>query len=133
MAIKDFKVKAGLQVPSLTTAGPVLTDASGNISSSSVISISNGGTGQTTANNALNALLPIQNGNTINYSIQSDGTNVSWAKVYNQVIKDNGTTVNPRRSLNLVGFTLSDDAGNDVTTVTAGGGNAEIYSLMGVY
>ena len=133
MAIKDFKVKAGLQVPSLTTAGPVLTDASGNISSSSVISVSNGGTGQTTANNALNALLPIQNGNTINYSIQSDGTNVSWAKVYNQVIKDNGTTVNPRRSLNLVGFTLSDDAGNDVTTVTAGGGNAEIYSLMGVY
>ena len=133
MAIKDFKVKAGLQVPSLTTAGPVLTDASGNISSSSVISVSNGGTGQTTANNALNALLPIQNGNTINYAIQSDGTNVSWAKVYNQVIKDNGTTVNPRRSLNLVGFTLSDDAGNDVTTVTAGGGNAEIYSLMGVY
>ena len=133
MAIKDFKVKAGLQVPSLTTAGPVLTDSSGNISSSSVISVSNGGTGQTTANNALNALLPIQNGNTINYSIQSDGTNVSWAKVYNQVIKDNGTTVNPRRSLNLVGFTLSDDAGNDVTTVTAGGGNAEIYSLMGVY
>jgi len=133
MAIKDFKVKAGLQVPSLTTAGPVLTDASGNISSSSVIAVSNGGTGQTTANNALNALLPIQNGNTINYTIQSDGTNVSWAKVYNQVIKDNGTTVNPRRSLNLVGFTLSDDAGNDVTTVTAGGGNAEIYSLMGVY
>ena len=133
MAIKDFKVKAGLQVPSLTTAGPVLTDSSGNISSSSVISVSNGGTGQTTANNALNALLPIQNGNTINYSIQSDGTNVSWAKVYNQVIKDNGTTVNPRRSLNLVGFTLSDDAGNDVTNVTAGGGNAEIYSLMGVY
>jgi len=133
MAIKDFKVKAGLQVPSLTTAGPVLTDASGNISSSSVISVSNGGTGQTTANNALNALLPIQNGNTINYAIQSDGTNVSWQKIHNQVIKDNGTTVNARRILNLVGFTLSDDAGNDVTTVTAGGGNAEIYSLMGVY
>ena len=70
MAVKDFKVKAGLQVPSLTTAGPVVTDASGNISSSSVISVSQGGTGQTTANNALNALLPIQNSNTINYTIQ---------------------------------------------------------------
>lgn len=133
MAVKDFKVKAGLQVPSLTTAGPVITDASGNISSSSVISVSQGGTGQTTANNALNALLPIQNSNTINYTIQSDGTNVSWQKLYNQTIQNGGVTVNSRKILNIVGATFSDSSGTDTTTITVGGGDSETYALMGVY
>jgi hypothetical protein len=39
--------------------------------------ISNGGTGQTSANAALNAFLPPQTGNT-NYVLQTDGTNTSW-------------------------------------------------------
>lgn len=40
--------------------------------------IANGGTGQTTQNAALNALLPTQTGN-INYVLQTDGTDTSWA------------------------------------------------------
>ena len=40
--------------------------------------ITNGGTGQVTANAALNALLPDQTGNT-NYVLQTDGTDTSWA------------------------------------------------------
>ena len=44
------------------------------------LSIANGGTGQTTANDALNALLPSQTGNT-NYYLKTDGTNTSWALV----------------------------------------------------
>jgi len=39
--------------------------------------IANGGTGQTTANAALNALLPTQTGNASKY-LQTDGTNSSW-------------------------------------------------------
>jgi hypothetical protein len=134
MSNKDFKVKNGLQVPSLTTAGIVTTDSSGSISSSSVISVLNGGTGQTTATNAINALLPIQNGSTINYSIQSDGTNISWAKVYNQLIKNAGTSVTPRRNLNIVGAAFSDDSENDTTTITFSdtANNADVYALMGV-
>lgn len=134
MSNKDFKVKNGLQVPSLTTAGIVTTDSSGNISSSSVISISNGGTGQSTATNAINALLPVQNGSTVNYSIQSDGTNISWAKVYNQLIKNAGTSVTPRRNLNIVGASFSDDSENDTTTITFSdtANNADVYALMGV-
>jgi hypothetical protein len=134
MSNKDFKVKNGLQVPSLTTAGIVTTDSSGNISSSSVISISNGGTGQSTATNAINALLPVQNGSTVNYSIQSDGTNISWAKVYNQLIKNAGTSVTPRRNLNIVGAAFSDDSENDTTTITFSdtANNADVYALMGV-
>jgi hypothetical protein len=117
MSNKDFKVKNGLQVPSLS-AGIVTTDSSGLISSVSVTPIANGGTGQSTANNALNALLPTQDGSTINYTIQSDGSNVAWGKLYNQLIKDAGTSVNPRRILNFVGATLADDSGTDTTTIT---------------
>ena len=117
MSNKDFKVKNGLQVPSLSS-GIVTTDSSGVISSISILPISSGGTGQSTANNALNALLPIQNGGTVNYTIQSDGTNVSWAKLYNQLIQDSGVSVNPRRNLNFVGATLTDNSGTDTTTIT---------------
>ena len=133
MSNKDFKVKNGLQVPGLTTAGIVTTSSSGVISSSTTVSIENGGTGQTSATNAINALLPVQNGSTVNYAIQSDGTNVSWAKVYNQLIKNSGTSVTPRRNLNIVGGTFSDDSGSDTTTITLGGGNTETYALMGVF
>jgi trimeric autotransporter adhesin len=41
------------------------------------LSIANGGTGQTTANAALNALLPTQTGNASKY-LQTDGTNATW-------------------------------------------------------
>ena len=117
MADKNFKVKSGLSIP-ITSAAILTTDSNGNISSSAILPITAGGTGQTSANNALNALLPIQNGSTVNYTIQSDGTNVSWAKMYNQVIKDAGTSVNPRRVINFVGATLTDSSEDDTTTIT---------------
>jgi len=44
---------------------------------SGVLPISSGGTGQTTANTALNALLPSQTGNSGNI-LSTDGTNTSW-------------------------------------------------------
>ena len=135
MADKNFKVKSGLQVPSLTTAGIVTTDSSGNVASTSVISISNGGTGQTTATNAINALLPVQNGSTVNYVIQSDGTNINWGKLYNQTIKNNGTTVTPRGVINIIGASFADNAGTDTTTITFSdtANNADVYAVMGVY
>jgi hypothetical protein len=117
VADKNFKVKSGLNIP-ITSAAILTTDSNGNISSTSVLPITAGGTGQTSATNALNALLPVQNGSTINYTIQSDGTNVSWTKLYNQVIQNAGISVNPRRAVNFVGATITDDSVNDVTTVT---------------
>ena len=41
------------------------------------LAIANGGTGQATANAALNALLPVQTSNANKY-LQTDGTNTSW-------------------------------------------------------
>ena len=127
MSDKNFKVKSGLQVPTLAS-GIVTTDSSGIISSTTIVPVSSGGTGQSTANNALNALLPVQNGSTVNYTIQSDGTNVSWAKLYNQVIKDAGTSVNPRRNLNIIGGTFTDSSENDTTTITLGFASTAVSS-----
>ena len=77
MSDKSFKVKDGLVVPSLSTAGIVKTDSSGVISSSSTLAISEGGTGQTTAGNALNALLPLQTNNA-NKFLQTNGVSTQW-------------------------------------------------------
>jgi hypothetical protein len=132
VADKNFKVKSGLNIP-INSAAILTTDSSGNISSTATLAITAGGTGQTSATNAINALLPVQNGGTVNYAIQSDGTNINWGKLYNQTIKNAGTTVNPRGILNIVGATFSDNSGTDTTTVTVGGGDSETYALMGVF
>lgn len=134
MSDKNFKVKSGLNIP-ITSAAILTTDSNGNVSSTSVLPITAGGTGQTSATNAINALLPIQSGSTVNYAIQSDGTNISWAKVYNQLIKNNGTSVTPRRNINIVGATFSDDSENDLTTITFSdtANNADVYAVMGVF
>lgn len=87
MADKSFKVKDGLIVPSLSTAGIVKTDSSGAISSSATLSISEGGTGQTTAGNALNALLPLQTGNDNKY-LQTNGVTTQWNSLLAPVYQD---------------------------------------------
>jgi hypothetical protein len=128
---KNFKVKSGLNIP-ITSANILTTDSSGNISSSATLAVSAGGTGQTTAGNALNALLPLQTGNE-NYFLQTNAVSSQWSKVYNQTVKNAGTSVNPRGTVNFVGATFSDSSGTDTTTITIGGGDAETYALMGVY
>ena len=49
MANKDFKVKNKLQVAGITSAGPLISDASGNLDSTSSIATQYGGTGTTTS------------------------------------------------------------------------------------
>ena len=79
MADKNFKVKSGLNIP-ITSAAILTTDSNGNMSSTSTLSISNGGTGQTSAANALNALLPLQTGNDNKY-LQTNGVTTQWNTV----------------------------------------------------
>ena len=76
MADKNFKVKSGLNIP-ITSASILTTDSNGNISSASTLAIANGGTGQTTATNAINALLPLQTGNDNKY-LQTNGVSTQW-------------------------------------------------------
>ena len=75
-------------VGSYLTANQTITlsgDATGSGTTSidvtlNTIPISKGGTGQTTATNAINALLPSQTGNNGKY-LTSDGTNSSWTSL----------------------------------------------------
>lgn len=105
MADKSFKVKDGLIVPSLSTAGIVKTNSSGVITSSATLSISEGGTGQTTAANALNALLPLQTGN-INKYLQTNGTTTQWNAI---------TSIGTLSSLSVTDGTIKvDNLGNQI-------------------
>lgn len=132
MANKNFKVKNNVQISDVTSASFLTTDSNGVVSSGSILPIASGGTGQTTAGNALNALLPLQTGSE-NYYLQTNAVSTQWSKVYNQSIKNAGTTVNPRGIINFVGASFADSSGTDTTTITMGGGNAETYALMGVF
>ena len=126
MADKNFKVKSGLNIP-ITSAAILTTDSNGNISSTSALPIANGGTGQSTADNAINALLPLQTDKN-NYFLQTNQTTVQWAKAYYQGIQNNGVLVTPRSILNIVGGTFADSSGNDTTTITLGFASTAVSS-----
>ena len=93
---------------------------------SNALSIANGGTGQTTANAALNALLPSQTGNT-NYYLKTDGVNASWAVVSGSgsvttvsVVSANGLAGTVANPTTTPAITLS----TTVTGVLKGNGTA---------
>ncbi len=65
------------QLSGLKITSDISTNA---VNVTGTVSVSNGGTGQTTAQAARNALLPIQTDNT-NKFLQTDGTNVTWQNV----------------------------------------------------
>lgn len=63
-----------------TASHVLINDGSGVMSSEATLAISRGGTGQATAQAAIDALLPSQTGNSGKY-LTTDGTNCSWASV----------------------------------------------------
>jgi hypothetical protein len=63
----------------LTTSGGPIT-SSGTITLGGTLALTNGGTGQTSAISAFNALAPSQSGNNGKY-LTTDGTNTSWGTV----------------------------------------------------
>ena len=76
-ATKDAAT-ATLTNKTISGASNTITNVSLTSGVTGTLGIANGGTGQTTANTALNALLPTQTGNA-NYVLQTDGTDTSWA------------------------------------------------------
>lgn len=74
----------------LTTSGGPIT-SSGTITLGGTLAIGSGGTGQTTATAAFNALAPSQTSNTGKY-LTTDGTTTSWATVVSGATISNDTS-----------------------------------------
>jgi hypothetical protein len=94
MADKNFKVKKNIQVTDLAVAGPVTVDSSGVLGSSSALPVNLGGTGQTSASAAFDALLPTQTNNA-NKLLGTNGTSASWVSpgiAYQTSAPDNPVT-----------------------------------------
>jgi hypothetical protein len=91
-AVGSVSAGTGISITGTSTA-PI-------VNLSSPVSIANGGTGQTTANAALNALLPSQTGNT-NSFLQTDGTNTSWQ------VAGSGTVTNVSTVTTGMGLTMA--------------------------
>jgi hypothetical protein len=120
MANKDFKVKSNLVVGGLTVAGPIVRHTDGTLISHTTLPLDKGGTGQSTANNALNALLPIQTDNTTKF-LTTDGTSTSWEYPAYTTVALDGAPVTSRKILNFVGATVTDSSNNNQTNVILGG------------
>lgn len=91
-------VAIGAAVSSISFGSTGLTPsgaATGVVSVAGTLAIANGGTGQTTATTAFNALAPSQTSNTGKY-LTTDGTNASWATVNSgaSISNDTSTTSN---------------------------------------
>lgn len=84
------------------SAGEVVSATTGD-----TVALAHGGTGQTTANDSLNALLPSQGGNSGKF-LKTDGSNSSWASV-----SGSGTVTSVDVSGGTTGLTTS---GGPVTT-----------------
>lgn len=96
-------------VTSVTASAPLASSggATPNISLTGIVAISHGGSGQATANAALNAFLPSQATNNGKF-LTTDGTNTSWATV-----SGSGTVTSIDVSGGTTGLTTS---GGPVTT-----------------
>jgi hypothetical protein len=73
----DINASAAIEYSKLDLAGSLLTS---DLDSGFVLDIANGGTGATSANDALNALLPDQSGNS-GKVLLTDGDDASWGSV----------------------------------------------------
>lgn len=100
------------------------------------IDIANGGTGQTTANAAFNALVPSQTGNTGKY-LTTNGTNTSWATVSGgsgtvtsvDLTASTGISVSGGPITTSGSITVTNTAPDQVVSLTAGTG----ISTSGTY
>ena len=112
----------GTNLTSFTSGGAVYATSTSALTTGT-LPISSGGTGQTTANAALNALLPNQ-GSASGQYLTSDGTNTSWGTVTQTTVSFSTTGLTPNTATSgsvVVGGTLNtSNGGTGLTTYTAG-------------
>ncbi len=80
------------------------------------LAIANGGTGQTTAANAINALVPTQTGNNGKF-LKTDGSVVSWASVPSPAPTLNGSAGSPQSVVAASGISLTSPTYSNIVWV----------------
>ncbi len=110
--VPTFRAVVAADIPTLNQN---TTGTASNVTGT--VAIANGGTGQTTANTAFNALAPSQTSNSGKY-LTTDGTNSSWATVVSGASISNDTTT----STNLFPLFAAATSGVPTTIYT---GNAK--------
>jgi len=86
------------------TSGQTWTTNGSGVLSFGTLGIAGGGTGQTSANAALNALLPVQTSNANKY-LQTNGTNTSWDAISLSTADITGVLPTANGGTNLTSFT----------------------------
>lgn len=114
----------------MTVTGSPITGAGTIGLSLNTVPISKGGTGQTTASGALNALLPSQSGNS-GALLTTNGTNASWAQ-FPSSASLNGYTTLPGGIVMAWGSVNFGDIyfGHDTETISFGGVFSQVYNVQ---
>jgi hypothetical protein len=86
--VPTFRAIVAADIPTLNQN---TTGTASNVTGT--VAIANGGTGQTTANTAFNALVPSQTSNSGKF-LTTDGTNSSWATASTTISNDTSTSTN---------------------------------------
>ena len=108
MANKNFKVKNSITIPE-------------------PLAITEGGTGQTSATNALNALLPVQTSANGKY-LTSDGTSASWATVSSSFVPMPASSINVNTTLSSnTKYFVDTSAARELTLPVSPSTGDEIY------
>ena len=107
----------------LTVSGSPIT-TNGTMTLAGTLGIANGGTGQTTANAAFNALVPSQTGNSGMF-LTTNGTNTSWTSI----VEGSGTVTSVASS-GLNGVTVSGSPITSSGTITIGLGDITPTSVV---
>lgn len=110
--------QAGLAGDNFTVGGDL--SVSGNVTLTNALPIAQGGTGQTTASGAINALMPSQTSNTGKY-LTTDGVTISWGAV----TPGTGTVTSVGLSTSLSGIVITN---SPVTSA----GTLDISGTLGV-
>jgi len=101
------------------SAGTITATLSGNASNvSGVVAIANGGTGQTTANAGLNALLPSQTTNA-NRVLITDGYNAGWSQITDAYISASAAIADSKLATISTAGKVANSATSATTSSTA--------------
>ncbi|MGZ8924560.1 MAG: hypothetical protein ACXW2E_01625 [Nitrososphaeraceae archaeon] len=151
MPTENFRIKKGITIGADTETAPIVTSSTVlvlnlnadlldgqegsyylNLSNATgILSLANGGTGQATANDSLNALLPSQTGNS-GKVLSTDGTDSSWTTLTSippTVINQTTSVLNTNHTSGIVYIHCDCSSTNITINLNTAVNNAAIFII----